>query len=97
MEGLKRILFLLIGWFFIGLGLLGLFLPFLQGILFLMIGLLILSTHSTRVKGWVRRFEERHPHYHEHMEKWRGKLRKWFKRGEKAEEPSRGEEKKPLG
>jgi uncharacterized membrane protein YbaN (DUF454 family) len=40
----KRWLVLIVGWTFIVLGIAGLFLPILQGILFLMIGLIILSS-----------------------------------------------------
>ena len=39
----KRILLLIVGWAFILLGIIGLFLPVLQGVLFLLIGLMILS------------------------------------------------------
>jgi len=39
---------LIIGWFLVGLGVLGLFLPFLQGVLFIIIGIAILSTRSER-------------------------------------------------
>lgn len=42
-KKLKRLLKLTAGWVFILLGILGLFLPFLQGILFLLIGLFILA------------------------------------------------------
>ena len=38
-KGAKHYLFLALGWIFIFLGILGLFLPILQGILFLAIGL----------------------------------------------------------
>ena len=41
---LKRAAVLIIGWAFILLGIVGLFLPILQGILFLLIGLIILSS-----------------------------------------------------
>jgi uncharacterized protein len=40
----KKIALLLLGWGFIVLGVIGLFLPILQGVLFLLIGLLILSS-----------------------------------------------------
>jgi uncharacterized membrane protein YbaN (DUF454 family) len=80
METFKRIGILIIGWFFVGLGILGLFLPILQGILFIMIGLAILSSRSEMVKRWLKHLEERHPHLHERMEKWREKIRKWFKK-----------------
>jgi len=39
----KRFLLILTGWAFVALGIVGLFLPVLQGILFLLIGLVILS------------------------------------------------------
>jgi len=80
MEKLKRIGMLIIGWFFVGLGVVGLFLPILQGILFIMIGLAILSSRSEMVKRWLKHLEERHPHHHERMEKWRKRMRGWFKK-----------------
>ena len=50
-TGWKRIVILIAGWIFIALGVAGLFLPFLQGIVFLLIGLVILS----REYSWARR------------------------------------------
>ena len=53
----KRVAILATGWLFIALGIAGLFLPFLQGILFLLIGLVILSTEyswARRILGQVR-------------------------------------------
>ncbi len=41
------------------LGVIGLFLPFLQGILFLIMGLSLLSTESSRAKAWLQYLEER--------------------------------------
>jgi len=38
-PGVKRLLALVVGWGFIALGIVGLFLPILQGVLFLLIGL----------------------------------------------------------
>ncbi|MBS3920974.1 MAG: DUF454 family protein [Deltaproteobacteria bacterium] len=81
MEKFMRIGILIVGWFLVGLGVLGLFLPVLQGILFIMIGLAILSSRSEMVKRWLKHLEERHPHYHERMEKWRERMRRWFKKG----------------
>jgi uncharacterized membrane protein YbaN (DUF454 family) len=78
MEEFKRIGILIIGWFFVGLGVLGLFLPVLQGVLFIMIGLLILSSRSEMVKRWLKHLEERHPDHHERMEKWRARIKRWF-------------------
>ena len=41
------------------LGVIGLFLPFLQGILFLIMGLSLLSTESPRAKAWLHHLEKR--------------------------------------
>ena len=79
MEKFKHSVMLIIGWFFLGLGVLGLFLPFLQGVLFIMIGLAILSTRSEQVKRLLNRLEDRYPHHHERVMVWREKIRKWFK------------------
>ena len=45
------------------LGVIGLFLPFLQGILFLIMGLSLLSSESPRAKAWL--------HYLQHKAGWR--------------------------
>ncbi len=49
------------GWTFLVLGVLGLFLPFLQGILFMLIGLLMLSQVSPRLRLRRVRLRRRHP------------------------------------
>jgi uncharacterized membrane protein YbaN (DUF454 family) len=77
---IKRIGLLIIGWLFIVLGVLGLFLPFLQGVLFILVGLAILSSRSEIIKRFLRHLEERHPHLHERVEKWKAKIRGWFKK-----------------
>lgn len=54
----KRLLILIVGWFFVVLGFIGLFLPILQGFLFLGIGLYLLSLESVwarRKLDWLRR------------------------------------------
>jgi uncharacterized membrane protein YbaN (DUF454 family) len=55
----RRWFLLLVGWAFIVLGILGLFLPVLQGVLFLLVGLIILSSEYswphkllTKLRGW---------------------------------------------
>jgi len=80
MNGFKKVGVLIIGWFFIGLGIIGLFLPILQGILFIMIGLAILSTRSELVKRFLKDLEERYPQHHKRVEIWRGKIRNLFKK-----------------
>jgi len=81
MNKFKKIGILTIGWFFIGLGIIGLFLPILQGILFIMIGLAILSSRSERVKLFLGYLEKRYPQYHERILIWREKIKNWFKMG----------------
>ena len=80
MGSIKRIGLLIIGWFFIALGILGLFLPILQGILFILIGLAILSSRSETIKRLLKHLEERYPQYHEKIEVCKERLRKWFKK-----------------
>jgi uncharacterized membrane protein YbaN (DUF454 family) len=58
---LKRILILGVGSVFILLGIVGLFLPFLQGILFLIVGLVILSKESKTAHRILERWKEKHP------------------------------------
>jgi len=41
------------------LGVIGLFLPFLQGILFIVLGLSLLSSESPRAKVWLEYVQER--------------------------------------
>jgi len=81
MSAIKRIGLLIIGWGFVGLGILGLFLPLLQGILFIMIGLAILSSRSELVRRFLKHLEERYPRHHERVEIWREKIRNLFKKG----------------
>lgn len=65
---------LIIGWFFIALGVVGLFLPILQGILFIAIGLLILSKESKWAEAMVMKIKERYPQQYEKIEKLKQKI-----------------------
>jgi uncharacterized membrane protein YbaN (DUF454 family) len=80
MNVIKKIGLLIIGWLFIVLGILGLFLPILQGILFILIGLAILSSRSETIKRFLKHLEEHYPQHHERVEIWKGKIRNWFKK-----------------
>ncbi len=64
-RDVKHYLLLALGWVFILLGILGLFLPILQGILFLAIGLIILSRRSPRVRLFNKKIGHRYPKYRE--------------------------------
>ncbi len=80
LDTIKKVGLLILGWLFIFLGVLGLFLPILQGVLFILIGLGILSSRSEIIKRFLKHLEERYPEHHERVEKWREKMRGWFKR-----------------
>jgi uncharacterized membrane protein YbaN (DUF454 family) len=80
LDAIKKIGLLILGWFFIVLGILGLFLPILQGVLFILIGLAILSTRSEIIKRFLKHLEERYPDHHERVEIWKEKIKNWFKR-----------------
>ena len=81
MNRLKQIGVLLIGWVFLLLGILGLFLPILQGVLFIMIGLAILSTRSKTIERFLKHLEKRYPQFHEQVALLVKKVKKWFKKG----------------
>ncbi|PYV56714.1 MAG: hypothetical protein DMG91_08680 [Acidobacteria bacterium] len=57
----KRFLLILTGWAFVALGIVGLFLPVLQGILFLLIGLVILSAEYTWAQRLLQKLRDRFP------------------------------------
>jgi uncharacterized membrane protein YbaN (DUF454 family) len=73
---LKRVLILSVGSFFILLGIAGLFLPFLQGILFLIIGLVILSKESKTAHRILEGWKERHPELHSKFDEIKKKLKR---------------------
>ncbi|MBD1371205.1 DUF454 family protein [Hazenella sp. IB182357] len=60
-ANIKRIILNTLGWIFIFLGILGLFLPVLQGILFLIIGLYFLSFNSPKAKKLLTHLNQRYP------------------------------------
>ena len=58
----KRVVVITVACLFLILGVVGLVLPFLQGVLFLIIGLMLLSVYSPTIRGWVDRIAAKHPH-----------------------------------
>ena len=56
---MKRYLNLGLGWFLVGVGVIGLFVPILQGFLFIAIGSALLSKESERVRTVVESFKKR--------------------------------------
>ena len=59
----KHYVLLGLGWFFILLGIAGLFLPVLQRVLFLCIGLILLGHRSKRVRWLILRAGRRWPKF----------------------------------
>lgn len=77
---LKRIVILGLGWLFILLGIAGLFLPILQGILFLLIGLVLLSYESRTVRRFLAYLRLRYPKLSSKIQLARWYVRRWWQR-----------------
>jgi uncharacterized membrane protein YbaN (DUF454 family) len=73
----KKILLLLFGWGFILLGVIGLFLPVLQGVLFLVIGLLILSSEYVWAHRLLQRVRGRFPGLASRLDEATVRAHKW--------------------
>lgn len=58
---MTRLLMLGLGYGFLALGVLGLFLPVLQGLLFITVGLLILARHAPWAERALDRLKRTHP------------------------------------
>ena len=67
---IKRIVVLVIGWLLIAFGVVGLFLPILQGVLFIMLGLLVLSGESETAHRWLQRGRQRYPKVDAKLKEW---------------------------
>ena len=63
----KSLIVRVLGWAFIMLGVIGLFLPILQGILFLAIGMVLLSRESPWIGNKLVLLEKRYPKYGRHL------------------------------
>ena len=76
-KHIKRTLILSAAVLCILLGLLGLVLPFVQGVLFIAIGLILLSLCSPTMREWMEIHTKRYPKLHavvERMERWMVKI-----------------------
>lgn len=76
----KHLIIQLVGWAFIVVGIIGLFLPILQGVLFILIGLIILSAEY----HWARRLLEivkrRFPSVARRSQEASGRAKRWLRR-----------------
>ena len=78
-RGVKKALALVVGWAFIVLGVIGLFLPFMQGILFLMIGLTILSSEYVWAHHLLTKVRGRFPRIAIFSDRAREKATGWMR------------------
>lgn len=76
----KRIAILALGWGFIVFGIVGLFLPILQGILFLLIGLALLSIESEIARRILHKLRARYPGLSEKIDLAEQRARRWWVR-----------------
>ena len=76
----KRILLLIAGWAFILLGILGLFLPILQGVLLLLVGLIILSSEYVWAHRLLTKLRERFPKIGRTADQATAKATAWLRR-----------------
>lgn len=76
----KRVLLVVAGWSFLLLGIVGLFLPLMQGILFIVIGLLILSSEYVWAHRLLAKARTRFPKIVGAAEKARERTACWLRR-----------------
>ncbi|MFH1201153.1 MAG: hypothetical protein V1484_02410 [bacterium] len=72
----KKVLILTAGIIFIILGFLGLVLPFLQGILFLVIGLTLIIFYFPEIRPHIHKHTKKYPSLHAKIEK----IEEWLKK-----------------
>lgn len=77
---MKNIALQITGYLFLVLGVLGLFLPFLQGFLFIVIGLLILAKQAPWAHNLLQRFRDQHPRAGELIDRAETKMADWWQR-----------------
>ncbi len=85
-RAVKKALVLVIGWAFMVLGVIGLFVPIMQGILFLMIGLTILSSEYVWAHHLLTKVRERFPRIAMFCDRAREKATGWMRRVHRPEE-----------
>ena len=85
-QRVKPILMQILGYAFLVLGVVGLFLPILQGFLFLFVGLLILAKYAPWAERLLDRLETRYPKFgkvkdqaEDAMERWQKRISGWFR------------------
>jgi hypothetical protein len=74
----RRIAVLVLGWVLVLLGIAGLALPFLQGILLILLGLLVLSRESAWARRQTERLRRRFPNADARLHRARERLARWL-------------------
>jgi uncharacterized membrane protein YbaN (DUF454 family) len=77
---MKHVLMQVVGWAFVLLGIVGLFLPILQGFLFLLIGLVILSSEYAWAHRLLTQLRERFPKVADKADEAKNKAAQWIAR-----------------
>ena len=75
---IKRVLLFVAAFVFIVAGIIGLALPFLQGFLFLAIGLILLSIASPRARTWIEGHTRKYPKLHAWIQKIQTRVTNWI-------------------
>ncbi len=85
-SSVKKALWLVIGWAFMVLGVIGLVVPFMQGILFLMIGLTILSSEYVWAHHLLTKVRARFPRIAIFSDRAQKKATGWMRRAQQTGE-----------
>ena len=84
---IRRVVVLVVGWLLIAFGVVGLFLPILQGVLFILLGLYVLSRESETAHRWLQHGRERHPKVDAKLRDWGRWWRRRFRRQSRKDTP----------
>ena len=77
-KQIRRVVVLVLGWGLIAVGIVGLFVPILQGILFIMLGLYVLSRESRTARGWLMKLQRRYPKVYAKARRIKESLKSWW-------------------
>ncbi|HLA04571.1 MAG TPA: PGPGW domain-containing protein [Syntrophales bacterium] len=77
---MKKVYRHVFGWFFMLLGIIGLFLPVLQGVLFLFIGALILAPEVPFFHRIIEDLKKRHPHIFDRAKNLLNRVQAFFRK-----------------
>lgn len=79
-KKVRRVVVLFTGWGLVTLGFVGLFLPFLQGVLFLLAGITILSAEYAWARKVLRKLREQFPTLSSRLDLAKARAQAWLKR-----------------